>query len=488
MKLLYLFTFFSLLISHSHAMKRDYAQAFNDSQESSDKQSQPCSNYAFSQSTLFDFLPFDLHNELKNYCYKNSPAITETLLQEQLFRGSASNPKRFGSDYDQYLAVATFSTNGEKIAIGFIDGNIKIYAVSEGDSINLGRHNDHMESLVWSCDSTKLASVCYAKVIKIWDLETETCMAILPGENTKVAWHPKGDALATIVTNRDHTKDVALWNVKDQCQNIIKNPDRTYVIAWSPNGQMLASGHKSGIINLWDQKGALIHQLEGHNYQVDDLQWSPNGTMLASDSKDDTYKIWDIKNKTCKATLNGANSDSWPNIMKWNSTSTLLTTGYKDRYIKVWDVVKQTCVATLADEAFTLLSVSWNPEGTLLATGSFLNDSGIENGKALIWNTKGVQIAQLLGEDQLGSVQWNPDGNTISSGVYGENDLLLWQVVNPEVRSALNSAPLGCLQLLKDIHAAKKSKVRIRALAKKYKKHFEKLPLKLQEYFNYLQK
>ena len=477
----------SLFSVATYSMKRDFEQAFKDSKESSDTQCQPDSNYVFSEKTLLDFLPRELLDNIKNYCYKNSPEITETLLQEQLFRGSASKPKQFGSDYDQFLAAATFSNDGKKIAIGFIDGHIKVYSVSGNEQMDLKGHIEHLDLLAWSCDDSKLASVDYDNVVKIWDISTQKCLSTFPGENTKVAWHPNGMALATIVTNDNHTEDVALWNEEGQCQNILKNSDKTYVIAWSPNGQILASGHKSGIINLFDQKGTLIHQLKAHNFQVDDLQWSPNGTMLASDSKDNTYKIWDIKNKTCKASLSGENSDNWFNIMKWNSTSTMLTTGYKDRYIKIWDVVKPACVASLAQKGSRLFSASWNPEGTMLATGA-IKDLNDESSIVIIWNSNGAQVAQFLAGIQLGSVQWNADGNTISSGVYGENNLLLWQVANPKVRIALNSAPLGCLQLLKDIHVAKKSKAKIRALAKKYRKHFEKLPSELQEYLNSLQK
>ena len=65
-------------------------------------------------------------------------------------------------------------------------------------------------------------------------------------------------------------------------------------VAWSLDGQILASGYNNGIIRLWDVKtGKLIKALEGHTGNVNSVAWSPDGHVLASGSDDYTVRLWD---------------------------------------------------------------------------------------------------------------------------------------------------------------------------------------------------
>ena len=64
-------------------------------------------------------------------------------------------------------------------------------------------------------------------------------------------------------------------------------------VAFSPNGQALASGSLDNTIRLWDAaSGALLRTLEGHTHHVLSVVFSPDGRLLASGSEDNTVKIW----------------------------------------------------------------------------------------------------------------------------------------------------------------------------------------------------
>ena len=77
-------------------------------------------------------------------------------------------------------------------------------------------------------------------------------------------------------------------------------------IAWSPDGQSLASGSFDRTLKLWDtDRGELRQTLEGHTLNIHSVAWSPNGRLLASGSWDKTIKLWDVETGQLRRTLTG---------------------------------------------------------------------------------------------------------------------------------------------------------------------------------------
>ena len=74
----------------------------------------------------------------------------------------------------------------------------------------------------------------------------------------------------------------------------IKHTEKTHSIAFSPDGNIIASGSPDDdIIILWDAKtGAQMRTLIGHTDDVSSVAFSPDGETLASGSYDKTIRLW----------------------------------------------------------------------------------------------------------------------------------------------------------------------------------------------------
>ena len=72
-------------------------------------------------------------------------------------------------------------------------------------------------------------------------------------------------------------------------------------VAFSPNGERLASGSEDKTVRIWDAAtGKLQRELKGHSHFVTSVSFSRDGSRVASGSWDKTVRIWDaaVKIKT----------------------------------------------------------------------------------------------------------------------------------------------------------------------------------------------
>ena len=112
--------------------------------------------------------------------------------------------------------------------------------------------------------------------------------------------------------------------------------NRVHTAAFSPKGDVIASGSEDNVIKLWDSAtGQELMTLTGHLDGVTSLAFNSDGSCLASASSDKTIKIWDSKSGLLLKTLAGHTDEV--NCIAFNSIDDMLASGSRDRTVKIWN-------------------------------------------------------------------------------------------------------------------------------------------------------
>ena len=201
-----------------------------------------------------------------------------------------------------------------------------------------------------------------------------------------------------------------------------------HAVAYSPDGQMLATGSEDRTVKIWRvADGATLHRLTGHTGIVKSVAFAPDGQLLATGSVDETVRIWRVSDGTLLRSMTHADWGGQVNSVAFSPDGGLLASAGNDRTVKLWRVSDGALHQTLSEHTGAVKSVAFSPDGLTLASGS--DDNTIK-----IWRISDGTVLQTLTEG-ADCLAFTPDGQTLASST-GRN-IRFWRLSDGTVQRTI---------------------------------------------------
>ena len=199
-----------------------------------------------------------------------------------------------------------------------------------------------------------------------------------------VAFSPEGWILASASDDNIAGVDgtIKLWDVlkNREIATLVEDSGSVETIAFSPDGQMLASGGYDNVVSLYDLASKeKIVSLRGHTAPVLTVAFSPNGEMLASGSRDNSIRIWSVLEQQELVTLDG--HTAYVKSIAFSLDGKVLASAGVDSEVKLWSVDNY----HLLDERKYkggMKSIAFSRDGLLASAGS--------KGAIFLWNLSDI--------------------------------------------------------------------------------------------------
>jgi WD40 repeat protein/class 3 adenylate cyclase/energy-coupling factor transporter ATP-binding protein EcfA2 len=234
---------------------------------------------------------------------------------------------------------------------------------------------------------------------------------------------------------------------------------------WSPRGVFVTEGKENqGIVDIRDAVTGkqVLPPWTGHDADINDVQFSPDGSLLATAGEDGALKLWDPATGDLRSSVRGqgqvfgpsfsANgslvSASWPDEATVRiadpSTGKVATSIGIERFpfetalspdgrsvavatgdaplVTVYELPSAEPRFELRGHSYPVGSISWDPDGRRIATGSF-------DGSVRIWDGRTGRLEiELLGHSgTVISVDWSRDGSRLVTSA-SDGTAKVWEI------------------------------------------------------------
>jgi eukaryotic-like serine/threonine-protein kinase len=347
---------------------------------------------------------------------------------------------------DTVRAVA-FSADGSFLVTGSHDQTARLWEARTGRPIGPPLEQDGLvEAVAVSPDNSTVLTGGGNGTARLWEvstggpsrLELRHEEKLLPALGLveevpvmAVAFSPDGQTVAT----GGGDGRVRLWGAEkgEQKGSFRADKNEVWVVAFGADGGTLLTGGRNGLVRLWDLPARKVRREFPHPPRLRSAALSPDGKRVltgSGSSGEGAARLWDASTGRPSGPPLEEDGVAWAVAFRPGGRTCAVSSGEKT--VRLWDLTTRKSITLRALHRNRVVTLAFSPDGRLLLTGS-------TDQTARLWD---ASTGEAVGEPlQHNGAVWagtfTPDGRTVITA--GRGGARLWdastgQPIGPPLR------------------------------------------------------
>jgi len=341
-------------------------------------------------------------------------AIT-SLAELWLWNVQTSKKKRLQGHRGRVNDVA-FSAQADELISTSADGTARVWNLSSGAGRALQGSFSELKAVSVSNAGT-IAAADAQGTIHIWDAASGAHLSSHPhGEELRgLAFSPDGDQLAS----GGESGKLRVLDISTGITSSFSGHQRAILAVAFASRQRVATGGLDGTVRIWDVKGGSHHVFRGHSAPVSQVAFSSDEKYLASSGEDGTARVWPVAGTNEEERVLVGHTDLTMHAAFSPDGQKLATAG-RDRTVRIWDL-KSGASAVLRGHTDLVYRTAFAADGKILASVGF-------DGVVRVWDIPSGTGRDLLHhQGTIWNVKFSHRGHTLASAG-ADGTVALWDL------------------------------------------------------------